>query len=238
MLNTTRAIVLHKINYSESSLVVQAFSFHYGKISLLVQGVRKGKSRTKIALFEPLSIIEFVGNFKNTDALIKPRDLRLHYPLIQIQTDISKRMIGMFLSEILYKCVKEPNPEKDMYVFIENALKFLDLSNEKVANFHLVFLFQLSRFLGFYPRMSNGKYFNMLEGNFTDSLPLGNTYLQGENKDLFKLVLGMNFDTMNDFKLTSEHRKIVLHAIIEYYDNHIQNLGEVKSHQILESIFK
>tara|TARA_R110002050_G_scaffold41242_1_gene100062 strand:+ start:55946 stop:56662 length:717 start_codon:yes stop_codon:yes gene_type:complete len=238
MLASTKAIVLHKVKYSETSLVIQVFSREYGKISILVNGVRKNKSRTKSALFEPLSIIEFAGNFKNTEKLIHPNGIKLTYPFIGIQTHMAKRMMALFLSEILHKSIKEPQPDPEMFDYMEGALKFLDISSSNYANFHLVFLFQLTRYLGFYPRLSDGEYFNMMEGNFSSNYLNTPSYLHGETVTHFRNVLGTKFDTLSALELNNIQRRETLQSIISYYQIHIHGLGEIHSHHILEKLFK
>ena len=237
MLLPTKAIVLHKTNYSESSIVVQVFTLEYGKVGLLVQGVKKRKSRTKAALFEPLSLIEIVGNFTDTEKLVRPREVKLHTPFISIQTEMSKRMLAIFISEMLYKCIKLPHPDLEMFNYVENALVYLENSRENNANFHISFLLELSKHLGFHPQKSDGVYFDMLEGNFTNSIPQSNSYLQGEEKDLFLHALGINIDKSATMNFTSSQRKSVLASVIKYYQTHISGLGEIKSHVVLESIF-
>jgi DNA repair protein RecO (recombination protein O) len=238
MLNKTRAIVLHKTNYSESSIVVQVYSLDYGKVSLLIQGVKRKKSRNKSALFEPLSILEFVGNFNDTEKLIRPREIKLHIPFVNIQANISKRFIALFLAEMLHKSIKEPHPEQSMYVFIEKSLRFLELTEQNIANFHISFLLELTIYLGFHPRKSEGDYFNMLEGSFSNNIPESNMYLQGLKKEHFLRALGTKIDSSDLLRYTSEQRKDVLSSIIQYYQVHIAGFGEVKSHLILETIFK
>ena len=237
MLNKTRAIVLHKTNYSETSIIVQAYSLHYGKISLLIQGVKKKKSRNKSALFEPLSILEFVANFKDVEKLVRPREIKLYYPFVSIQHDISKRLIAMFLAEVLHKSVKEPHPEEAMYFFIEKSLLFLESSDAKEVNFHLVFLVELTKYLGFYPMVNTGEYFDMTNGIFSDKIPQNTVYLQGENKELFYSILGMKIDDGPLLEITNKQRKMVLESILDYYKVHIPGMGEIKSHHILETIF-
>ena len=237
MLNQTRAIVLHKTNYSETSIIVQAYSLKFGKISLLVQGVKKKKSRNKSALFEPLSVIEFVANFKDTDKLIRPREVKLFIPFVSIQNNISKRFIALFLAEMLHKSVREPHPEENLYIFIERSLIYLENSSDNEVNFHLVFLLELTKYLGFYPMGSKGDYFNMADGIFSQQVPQNTLYLQGEIKELFYSILGMKIDDGNAIKFTNEQRKMVLGAIVDYYKVHIPGMGEVKSHHILETIF-
>lgn len=237
MLNKTRAIVLHKTNYSETSIIVQAYSLHYGKISLLIQGVKKKKSRNKSALFEPLSIIEFVANFKDVEKLVRPREIKLYYPFVSIQNNIPKRLIALFLSEVLHKSIREPHPEESMYFFIEKSLLFLESSDSHEVNFHLVFLVKLTKYLGFYPMVEKGEYFDMTNGVFSNQVPQNTLYLQGENKEMFYSVLGMEIDDGASFGITNEQRRAVLGSIIDYYNVHIPGMGEIKSHHILETIF-
>jgi len=237
MLSKTKAIVLHKSNYSESSLIVQVFTFEYGKVGLLAQGVKKRKSRTKAALFEPLSIIEIVGNFTDTEKLIKPREVKLHTPFVSIQSNIFKRTIALFLSEILHKSIKLPQPDYDMFRFIVNSLVYLENSPTNNVNFHLTFLLDLSKHLGFHPQLSDGEFFDMLEGNFTNSTPQSNLYLQGQEKDLFLHLLGTNIESGVSLNFTTSQRKMVLASLIKYYQTHITGMGEIKSHTVLETIF-
>ena len=237
MLTQTKAIVLHKLNYSETSFVVQVYTLNYGKVGLLVQGVKKRKSRTKAALFEPLSIIDLVGNFTDTEKLIRPREIKLHTPFISIQSEISKRTLVLFLSEILHKCIKLPEPDPSMYRFIEESLLFLEQSKTNNANFHLAFLLELSKHLGFHPQPGTGEYFDMQEGNFTNAIPSSHLYLQADEKDLFSQTLGTKIAKSATLKLTANQRKTVLNSLIKYYQTHIPGLGEIKSHIILESIF-
>jgi len=237
MLTGTKAIVLHKSNYSESSLIVQVFTLEYGKIGLLIRGAKRRKSRTKSALFEPLSIIEIVANFSDTGKLVIPREVKLNTPFISIQSDISKRTIALFISEILHKCIKLPNPDYALFNYIEKALLSLEQSNRKNANFHLIFLLELSKHLGFQPQKSNGEFFDLVEGKFTNSIPQGTMYFRGEEKDLFLYLLGIKIEETAQINFTTNQRKIVLSSIIKYYQTHIPNLGEIKSHTVLETIF-
>ena len=237
MLHTTRAIVLHKTNYSESSIVVQLYTLHYGRISILVQGAKKKRAKNKIALFEPLSNIEITGKFSKSDKLIRPNEIKNHIPLIDIQIDISKRLIALFLAEVIHKGIKESIPEPEMYLFIEKSLYHLEITGNNVANFHLVFLLEWSKYLGMYPSRINAKYFNLTDGVFTNQIPGSGVYIQGEEKNTLYALLGMKIDNSHELKLTSEQRRIALNTILDYYRIHISGMGEIKSHYILETIF-
>lgn len=237
MLSRTKAIVLHKVNYSESSIIVNVFSEHFGKVGLLIQGAKRKNSNNKIALFEPLSLLEIVGNFDSPEKLIRPKEVKLYLPFINIQSSISKRTIALFLSEVLHKTIREPHPDQSTFNFVEKALIRLENTPHKTTNFHVIFLMELTKHLGFYPILSKGNYFDMLEGVFSDSVPRTNVYLTGLEKEVFFVILGTNFDEWETVKLNSEQRRNVLSSIITYYQTHISGLGEIKSHTVLETIF-
>ncbi|MGB0806336.1 MAG: DNA repair protein RecO [Salibacteraceae bacterium] len=237
MIQNTRGIVLHKTNFSETSLVVQVYSMHFGRISLLIHGAKKKKSRNKSAHFEPLSIIEISGNFSNTEKLIRPSEVKSYIPLINIQTQLSKRLIALFLAEVIHRSIKESYQEIDLYNFIEKSLFQLENSSDNVANFHLVFLLKLCRFLGIYPLLGQGEYFSISEGVFLNSVPTNGVYLNGDEKNVFYSLLGTNIAECHTLSLDKQQRKNALKNILDYYKVHIVGMGEVKSHEVLETIF-
>lgn len=237
MIQATKGVVLSKTNYSESSLVVQVYSEQFGRIALLVPGVKRRKSRTRIALFEPLSIIEFTVTAKQNTSLFRPNNVKLYEPFLGIQSDIVKQSLALFISEILTKVLREKHPEPEMFLFIQHALELLNVTQKGVANFHLVFLMQLTRYLGFYPRLNDGAYFDFLEGSFGDSYPNAGAFLSGQDRDEFYQLAVLRFDNMQDFVIHSSQRKRILDHCLKYYKTHISHMGEINSHHILEAVF-
>lgn len=237
MVESTRAIVLHKTNYAESSIVVQLYTFHFGRISILVHGAKKKKSRNRIALFEPLSILDISGNFKNTDKLIRLSEVSISFPFQEIHSKITKSVIALFLSEVVHKSIKESLPETDLYLFLENALMHLEKTDRSISNFHLVFLLELTRFLGFYPFKSEGKYFSINDGVFLNNIPPSGLYLKEDEKAVFYSLLNIRVTNCFSILLNSAQRKQALQSVLDYYKVHIPNMGEVKSHRVLETIF-
>src|ERR1043165_5441661 len=81
----------------------------------------------------------------------------------------TKNCIALFIQELLHKVLKEQEADEDLFDFLKNSLMILDLKKENYFNFHLCFMLQLSRYLGFYPQ---GKYsdstsvFDLQEGTF------------------------------------------------------------------------
>ena len=79
---------------------------------------------------------------------------------------IAKYRFLIFISEILINCIKNESPDKSLFFFLEKSLFVLDTS-KRVNNFIIIFLLNLSKYLGFYPNVnSSGNYFNLYNGIF------------------------------------------------------------------------
>lgn len=237
MTTSTALIVLSKSNYSESSIVVQCFSRQYGKVGLLVTGVKKRKARVKIALFEPLSILEVHANFASKKGLVIPKEVKVVVPLLQMQASMVKRSVAFFLSEILHKSMLEASPDENAFDFMQSAIEYLNYSQHSISSFHIVFLLKFTRFLGFQPMITKGQYFDLYDGAFSNNVSPGAIYFDDGIKEVFKFCFGANFDEWTVIQLSVENRNFLIDFILKYYQAHIPGMGQIKSHHILEEIF-
>ncbi len=239
MLHSTSGIILNTINYSESSLIVKIYTRNFGLQSYMVNGVRGKKSKQKASLFQPLALVDMqVSNF-NKGGIQRISEISMHHPYTEIPYDIIKSSIAIFLNEILYKAIKEEHPDEEMFEFIKNSLMVLDFNHGNCANFHIFFMIQLSRFLGFYPQ---GKYsldtpiFDLREGTFVKNLPSHSFYLSAENSSLLNNLIMANYETIHELKINNKERKELLQAMILFYQLHISTFKEIKSQEILEEV--
>ena len=151
MLHKTRGIVFKVTDYSESSVVVQIFTEKFGLQSYLINGVKKPKSKIKLNSLQPLHLLDMIVYHKTSGNIQRVSELR-HQPVFQsIPYDIVKSSITMFLNEVLYKSLRQHEPDEVLFEFLFHAIEILDSLNAGLANFHLYFLLRLTRFLGFYP---------------------------------------------------------------------------------------
>jgi DNA repair protein RecO (recombination protein O) len=120
---------------------------------------------------------------------------------------------------------------------LETAFIWLD-THDKIVNFHLLFLLNLTGFLGFYPDLSekDKKGFNLLEGNFSDSTEDKNVIYRNDLHQ-FKKLLGINFNRLEFVSYGKEERQLVLQMIMKYFKLHLDSFRNPKSLQILETVF-
>lgn len=232
----TTAIVISAIKYQEKSLIVKCFTKSDGLKTYFVRDAfSQKKSNQKIAYFQPLNILEIEAVHKNKGNMESFKEIKLAIPYQTISSNVIKSSIAFFLAEILSLSIHEEEKNEDLYQFLEAAFQWLD-SHSEIANFHLILLVQMTKFLGFYPDVSNHEavFFNLVEGQFT---PI-HTYncLSQSETELLKKLLSQNFES--ESKTFNNHeRQVLIKILIEYYTLHISAFRKPKTLEILQEIF-
>ena len=236
---TTRAIVLSSLKYGDTSLIVKAFTESDGLKSYLLKGVLTSKKgKLKAALFQPLTQLELVAYHKNKGTLETIREAKVIHPYKTIHTDIVKKSMVLFLAEMLSNSIQEEQANSSLFNYLEYSLNWLD-NHAAIGSFHLLFLINLTKYLGFYPDDSttNGDYFDLLEGNFR-TVPNLNPLLEQESAQLLKRFLGINFDALSAIKTTKQHRLELLNKWVLYFELHLQGFRKPKSLAVLNAVFE
>jgi DNA repair protein RecO (recombination protein O) len=239
MLHKTRGIVLRVSDYSESSVVAKIFTEKFGLQSYIINGVKKPRSRVKMNMLQPLHLLDMVVYHNPNGGIQKVSDIRNLPVLTTIPYDIIKSSIAIFLNEILYKSLKEQSEDVFLFEYVYKAVELLDESRASTANFHLIFLTKLTKFLGFYPDMSfadSSAYFDLKNGVFTNVHPSHSFLITDENLIYFIKIMRSSLNNIEALKIGAESRKYLLDKVIDYFSLHIDNFGIVKSKEILEEI--
>jgi|TARA_B110000967_G_scaffold27061_1_gene24789 DNA repair protein RecO (recombination protein O) len=235
---STKAIVLSSIKYGDTSLIVKCYTEEEGVKTYLIRGVLKPKKKgIKAAYFQPLTQLKIVANHNSKNTLNSIKEVQVSQPYRTIHSDIVKQAVVFFLSEILASAIQEEEQNKTLYSYLETAFIWLD-THDKIANFHLLFMLNLTGFLGFYPDMSGKDKigFNLLEGNFSNSTQDKNVIYRNDFYQ-FKKLLGINFDSIENVSYSKEERQLVLQMIIQYFKLHLGGFRKPKSLQVLEIVF-
>jgi len=236
MVENTRAVVIHSFSYSDSSLIVKAYTEKFGYVSYILKGYKKQK-KNKI-LLHPLALVEFSANHKNADNLVFARSVNTFLALKSIPLDPVKSGISIFLAEWLSHTVRIGEGEPDFFRWLEQAISALDLM-EKPANFHLWFLLNLCRFLGFYPQGNQSgakQLFDLNEGAFTDN-PHKTNALSVEESYLLDKFIQTELQNIDTIEINYNMRRKLLRSFHHYFQIHLNYEFELKSFDILMLIF-
>ena len=240
MLHKTRGIVFKTTDYGETSVIVQVFTEKFGLQSYIINGAKKAKAKISRNMLQPLHLLDMVVYYKNTGNVQRIKELKNSPLLLTVPYDVVKSSLAMFLNEVLYKAVKQQAADENLFDFVFSAIECLDHETTGLANFHLLFLVKLTRYLGFYPdRYFAGEadYFDLKNGTFSRYKPEGILYLSPPHTQHFTMLLQIGFENLSQVKLTNDNRRYLIQKLLEYYALHIEGFGNVRSHEVLEEIF-
>lgn len=237
MFEKTSAIVLHVTKYSDTTSIVHLYTERFGRINCLVSGMHRKKSANKVALFAPMSVLDVdVSNHQSSD-MQRIYESRLLYTTQSIPYNENKRAVSFFMAEVLYRTLKQPIESEDLFAFIVSSVQELD-KLPMVANFSLVFLLQLSLYIGFYPNMEGkGDYFNMESGEKCTEQPLHPNFLMPDECVLLSKICAANYATVQDINLSRVQRTNLLDALVKYYTLHVPEFYGLKSLEVLAELF-
>lgn len=243
MLHKTKAIILRSVKYGETSLVVTAYTEAFGLQSYMVNGIRTTSKQggSKAGYFQPASILDVVVYHNEQKNLQRIKEFKAAYLYQQLQTDIFKNAVALFMVELMTKCIREPEENPDLFHFIEDALIHLDQASPvQTANFPLFFALHVPVFFGF--RMndrtsSDQDYLDLREGNFSAMEPNHPDFIEGADADAVSHVLKiMQPQDLEQVSLNSASRRRILHGIEVYYACHISGFGSMRTLPVLREI--
>ncbi|WP_418982324.1 DNA repair protein RecO [Alistipes sp.] len=235
-----RGVVLHTLKYGDSSLVVYLLTDVGGRRSYMVQGVRSRHGRgSKLALFQPMFPVEFEGLESSRQQMHRFREVRAGFALQGLPFDVRKSTMALFMAEVLYRLVRESEANEPLFDFVWGCVEALDAMAEGVANFHLWFLANLSRFLGFSPgnEYTPGAWFDLREGLYTPLRPVHPDAMDQACARMLDDLLDCDVRALGGLGLNRGQRVEFLNALLVYFGYHLDAVSAVQSVRILREVF-
>ncbi len=235
-----RGIVLRTVRFSDTSLIADVFTSSYGYMSFVVKRSSSRRTSASSAFWQPLSMIGFQADIRSVARLPRPSDVHFYYRYANIPYSPVKTAVMLFLAEFLSAVLREEKQNTPLFQYVEHSLQWFDEARypAAIANFHLVFLMHLSRFIGIYPNFeSPSDYFDLLSGTYQPLPPLHHNYIKGEEARLLPLLFRMNYSTAHLFKFSAHQRRRIVEVLNAFYRIHVPSFPELKSLQVLHEVF-
>ena len=216
MTQNTELIVLHTTKFGENSLVVHTLSREYGRRSFLVKGAGK---KSMMSLFLPLNVLEADILETNKSTLFTARNLIARHPLLGIRSNMFKNSMTMFMSEVLYRVVKDGASEHGLFEWCERNILMLDAIQTDFSNFHIRFLLELAVALGFSPEAQ-------------DLMPF-----VGDHYPVVEKFMSLPFAESMLIPLNGQVRNEIAEEILRYIEFHTESAVNVNSLKVLRELF-
>ncbi len=238
MLLKTKGIILRAIKYSETSIITDIYTEKKGLRSYIVSGVRTKNARIKAGLLQLMSIVDLVVYHRDDKDLTRIKEIKSAYVYQSVPFDIVKGALGLFLTEVAQKTIKEQEENLPLFEFLVSYFQFLDQTKNSVSNLHLLFLVELSTFLGFMPNYVEGKtnFFDLKEGTFVNWEPNHLHYLDKELSQKLLELMTISKEEIHTISLNKTQRKTLLTKLLDFYTYHIENLSPIQAHLVLEEV--
>ncbi len=237
---STEGIILNHVKYSETSIIVHVYTSLFGRQSYMVNGVRRSRSKGKAVFLQPLTLLQMEVTRHEKKEIHRIADYKVLYPFVSIPFNQTKRSITFFITEVLSKVLREEHPNEELFNFVFHAIKVLDEEVPGLPNFHLFFLFQLSRFLGFgvsYSKDSSNSFFDLQNSEYVNTEPVHPYFIKTETLKDWIVLSTLDFAHLDNLLLTSKQRRELLNGLVLYYELHILNFGSLKSLNVLQALF-
>ncbi|MBC8085098.1 MAG: DNA repair protein RecO [Hymenobacter sp.] len=235
MLIKTRGIVLSYIKYRETSIIARVYTERLGVQSYVVNGVRKAKPPGRIALFQPLTLLELVAYTSRNGGLTRLSEFRCPESYRSIPYEVQKSSVALVLSEILSHAVQEEEENEPLFNFLHDSLLAFDQQASGYENFALYFLLHLATYLGF--GVETGEELTT-QVAFAATVPTalggGPTVLRLREFEQYLDELLQN--PTHTAIPNGRTRRELLDVLIRYYQLHVERLGEVRSLAILSEV--
>jgi len=235
---TTDGIVLRRLPYTGSSVILSVYTRKFGQVAFMARGMsRKGGAMSRAAA-SPLSRVEVICSFRENRDMQTMRGLRLNPDATFYDGHPQKAAVAMFLAEVLYKTLREEAPDEDLFDFIDEAVAYF-AREAFTTDFHLIFLMHLTRYFGFFPSGTQGPEtprFDLAEGIFTFRNSTEGRVLDTERSvclhNLSKTYFGEKPEGVNNVQ-----RRRLLNDLLTYYSHHLEGMGKINSLSVLTEVF-
>lgn len=202
----------------------------------MVRGLGR-KRGNKLSALEPLSLVDITFHYREKYEVQTVKEINAKTKAGGLFYDPIKGSIQLFLSEMLYKALREESPDEELFEYIISSLHFFD-STEDNTTFHLRFLIKLTRFFGFFPKGifdESSCYFDLQNGTFTTNRNSSLHTLNRDESAAFSHLIRADYSS--PLRIQPVLRRVLLTAMVDYYRLHLEGFGEVKSLPVLIEVF-
>ena len=241
MLQTIQGIIFRTIKYSESSVNCEVYTQEHGLRTYIMNGVRQQKSKIGPALVQPMALVEMVVYHREDRDINRVKEIKPAYIYHKIPFDVLRGAIGLFITEIAQKSIKESVENPDLYEFLATTYQMLDSLETRLANFHLSFMVKLTQYLGFMPEGVEFEvegldfFFDYREGEFLFQAPPHTYYFPAHHSRLLLQFLEQPMNDCAHISITGNLRHDFIEDMIRFYQYHIENL-KIYSHDVLHQV--
>lgn len=224
----TKGIVFNYIKFRETSIIARIYTDQFGLKNYIINSVRTSKPRYPISYFQPMSLLDMIVYNKEYNEINRVAEIKSLHTYRSMPYNLIKSTVALFMTELLYKTLREEEANPELYKFFEDSLLYFDQAEYDYMNFHLQFLFKYARFHGIEPIKISDMVHEIESNNFLVSI---------SRRDFDKIDRLIESSYNSEVVISNDLRRKILSMIILFYQIHFDHLKELKSYKVLIEVF-
>lgn len=218
MLVESKGLILKVFPYSNTSIICNIFTNNFGKLTLMVKGVRKPK-KPLLSIIQPFNLVEIQYYYKKNRGiqLIKEADIVISFD--KLRANFNSILFGSIILGIINKVFEKEYPNEIIFRLIYKTLNKLSKDNNQNKIMFLFFLFHLNKQLGFMPTLKN------------------NLELSESSKFFLNDINKTHINDIFDIKVVDENLLECYYFIIHFMKIHINYMTNLKGLEKIEDIY-
>lgn len=240
MLQKTEGLVLRAIKYSETSLICDIYTREWGLRTYIINGVRRKNSRVAPGLLQPMALVDLVVYHNEDKDINRIKEIKPSYVYLRLPFDVACGAVGLFMTEVIQKTVKEPEPNTQLFDFLKDGYQYLDLTQQRITHYPIWFLVHYAAYLGLKPSvlaLTDESVFDYSVGEILAAAPDHHYYFSTHHTHLLAAFLELGVEASTELTLSPEDRRALLNDLLRYYQYHLENFGSLNSLTVLQAVF-
>lgn len=250
MNDKTLGIVLSVTPVSDHWQFVHIYTQQLGRVTCRVPVAAHGRRASQMRqLFTPMTVLDLVLGSTGGSSLasiaagsiLVIREVQVvSSPYLFTMSHPDKATQCLFMAELIDHTVREVEPNAQLWQYIMGSLEVIENLESDYANFHLVFTLGLTRQLGFYidpEGYQPGYMLDLREGAFLPGPVAHPYYLTPESARWYHRLLLLDFRSLSTLRLNRLQRAALLDMTLAFLDQHIPEMGALRSVEVLKTLF-
>lgn len=215
MIHSASLIILATTKVGEKNIVLHCLTQEWGRRSFITTVSRS----SAMALFQPFNILDVEVMDNPKSSLWRLKTASAVHPLNGIRASVAKNSMTLFMSEVLYRTIKDEAREEGLFEWCRSSILTLDALPADFSNFHLRWLLELAGALGFSPSVE-------------DIAPFA-----GERLQEISQLLSLGFGECMLLPLDGARRNEIAEILLQYLGYHTESRIEARSLRVLRELF-
>ncbi len=231
----TEGLILKRIKYSDSKIILHIFTSEIGRIAAIITIGKTQKSKYKRNILLPLQFVKMVLYKSEKRTLYRIKEIKHAFIYKNIMQAYRRSAVGLYLLEFLDKCLKEDSRQLDLYIYFLKAITYLDTA-EKIENIHAHTIVNMTKFFGIYPNInkSGGGYFDIQKGSLTHKFSQ-QTFNETLTNYLKRFLL-IEIEESDNIRMSRLQRIGFLEKMEEYWSYHCVHFSKTRSLKVLQEV--